>query len=177
MGLGAGEPVHRGHLEPGPLRAATPLDPQVRDKGILLMGEPGGGKTLLAHIVLDAAIERFHTVRAVRWANYVGWQRKLMEPGVAPEERQQIWHEINRVDDCESHYMLIDDVGKEGGNTDWAPAFFREIMRRRGDDMLPTIVTTNLGEDEIVKTYGKACWSHLNEVCVIIPTGDEDHRQ
>jgi DNA replication protein DnaC len=149
---------------------------EARSKGLLLMGAPGAGKTLLGHEVLEVASERGHSVRVVDFFDYVNWHRMLIGTDIQGEERAALFDEVQDIESERVHYMLVDDVGKEYvGSTNYAPLLFHQLMRHRGNALLPTVVTTNLSAQELAKVYGNPVWSHLNEVCHIVEMKQE-HR-
>lgn len=83
-----------------------------------------------------------------------------------PAERQTDRAKYNSLAACS--FLAVDDMGTEPvrvsdyGN-DFLPLI--ELISRRYDSQLPTIITTNLGESQIREYYGPRIVDRLREMC------------
>lgn len=81
--------------------------------------------------------------------------------------------------------LIIDDLGKEQA-TEWAIAKIYAIINARYEALMPTIITTNYSEAELIKrltpketgdpTTADAAIDRLREMCGVIVTTDESWR-
>lgn len=77
-------------------------------------------------------------------------------------------------------FLILDDMGtepitvKDYGN-EVLPV--TELLLKRYEDRRPTIITTNLSETAIAKTYGPRILDRLNEICNKISYGGNSFRQ
>lgn len=77
-------------------------------------------------------------------------------------------------------YLIIDDIGtellsvKEYGN-EILP--ITELIYKRYNDMLPTVITTNLSLSAISERYGARVYDRLVEMCEKIPFLGKSHRK
>ena len=77
-----------------------------------------------------------------------------------------------------SDFLVIDDVGKEyKSRTGFLEAHFDRIFRERANNLLPTILTSNLAPTDIATDYGKRLFSILNEHLLVVETNMSDYRR
>jgi len=71
--------------------------------------------------------------------------------------------------------LVIDDLGvtKE---TEWEIQTFYQIIDRKYEDMIPTIITSNLGLDEISKKMGDRIASRIAGMCQVFEMTGKDKR-
>lgn len=118
-----------------------------RFNSLLIFGGVGTGKTTLVEAL-------FATLRTLSEQG-VGFNLKMRvrAPQVANENRLQ----DGLLDSLmETKGLIIDDLGSEAPvvkiyGSEWRP--METLIKRRSDDQLPTIVTTNLSLEQIERQY------------------------
>lgn len=71
--------------------------------------------------------------------------------------------------------LVIDDLGKEK-KTEWSQQVLFDVINYRYEHLLPVIITTNFGADELAQWVGHAVWSRLYEMSNGVATQGGDHR-
>lgn len=77
-------------------------------------------------------------------------------------------------------YLIVDDIGtepisvKEYGN-EVLP--ITELIYKRYDEMLPTVITTNLNLSAVSERYGLRVYDRVIEMCEMIPFVGKSHRK
>lgn len=146
------------------------LDPD-SDPGLFFSGTPGSGKSHLAVGILIALIARGVDGMFVNAPDLLAEIRASFDEGAARSEIE-IMDEVARVD-----VLVLDDLGAEK-TTDFVLDRFYQVVNRRYQSCLPTIVTTNLDLAGMDEKLGSRITSRLCEMCKIVtafPT--EDYRR
>ena len=133
---------------------------------LFLTGGTGTGKTHLAvaltHYVADRGI-------AVKFGNITDLLHGI---------KQSFQGDSDEIDNIKNAPVLvIDDLGKET-DTAWVTETIYTIINYRYENMLPTVVTTNLSMKELQKRLGEATISRLKEMCkdTYVNMDGEDYR-
>jgi len=166
----------------------------VDGKGLLLVGQPGRGKTLLAHIAADGVLDsagKFPGVRprdllmGITVQGYLALHHKSMElmdlvrKTSSEEASQQYLARQETIDALLNRVkvLLLDDLGKEHAtSTGYSQNQISRLIRARGNKGLPTIITTNLTVKAIADHYGASFASYLRQVCNTVFVLGDDHR-
>jgi DNA replication protein DnaC len=161
--------------------------------GLALFGPPGQGKSLIAAIMLNEALETLYA-----WVRFETLPGLLDLHGarIRAERRSEghhegAWEEAERLDGLIRRihgegvgnkppfdFLVLDDVGKEHRtDSGYQAAKFDEVLRHRYSAGLPTIVTSNLPLAKWADTYGAATRSFIYQACLTVPmdTG-QDYR-
>lgn len=126
--------------------------------GLLLYGDNGSGKTSAAIALLKEARRRgftglFLTAIELRELFY---KDQEFEAGTSMLRRAQV------VD-----FLIVDDVGKDAqAHSDHAARVFEDIVRRRSNELKPTLITANMKPVEMVKIYHRS-FMELLTGCVV----------
>lgn len=73
--------------------------------------------------------------------------------------------------------LVIDDLGREwSGKTGFGQAVVDEVIRERKQNLLPTIITSNLNPDEFGARYGEAAIDLLHERTKFVPAMGDSRR-
>jgi DNA replication protein DnaC len=162
----------------------------LKDRGFVLLGEPGTGKTHLAVAALRERARKFAAIRQ-QDANadvYIDpsslEERKyrfINAPILLDELRQGMkWTESKAQDLYEyclgtASVVILDDFGKEKA-TDWATERLYVLIESRYQNLLPTVVTSNRTLDELDDLGYGAAVSRLQETCRIVRVEASDYR-
>ena len=133
--------------------------------GILMTGQPGGGKTSIMK-----ALRSIISVLDLRDPSAPSTEiRDLCLPIItAPDIVRMFTSDKDRFDSiCKKHILAIDDVGTESmevleyGNV-YSP--IKEVIYRRYNDRSFTILSTNLGGEEFFGRYGSRIEDRTKEM-------------
>lgn len=140
-----------------------------RGASLVLAGQPGTGKSLLAHMVLQELAAKgygikYVTAQAMTLAVRNTW-------GSDGEGREKaVLDEL-----CEVTLLVIDEIGVQAG-TESEKALLFQVVDRRYSDMLPTIFATNLAKEGFKEFVGDRVWDRLVENARWVPFTWESYR-
>lgn len=164
-------------------------------KGLLYIGAPGHGKTTLAvTLAQDLAravrynYEAFGIPEGVtpggRQVYYVSYpemlemaKRQFSDRTTEEEDRvlAGAWGHLSPSQNVK--VLILDDLGREHRTASgWAENYFDNLLRKRYDLGLPTVVTSNVPRKEWADVYGERMASFAKEAftarVIISPEGD-----
>jgi DNA replication protein DnaC len=139
-------------------------------KNLAYFGETGTGKTGLAVGVLKLLMHR---------AAAEGWQMTFtsvttffgqLQHGFEDKTYQQT---LDRA--CKVRLLCLDDIGAEQPS-DWKRSLFYELLNRRYEAQLPTIITTNWNLKQLEDHLTKRVFDRLMEHCTKIAVNGKNLR-
>lgn len=142
--------------------------------GLYIEGTYGTGKTHLAAAIANKLIEQGIPVICKTSIAILEDVKNAFD-----HNEQQVLRIYKTVD-----LLIIDDLGKEQC-TEWSQAMLYGILNERYEDLLPTCITTNFGEDDLIRQMTlsggdnsriRAIISRLHEVNVVISMVWDDYR-
>lgn len=148
--------------------------------GLLLSGSKGTGKSLIAASVGKNLLLRGYGLMYLTFASLIG----SLTAGWNDEEDRE-WF-VRRVRNAK--VLVIDDIGREhrqritdkGGvrevPTALSESAIDEVLRHRVASSLPTIITTNLTEEQLRSGYGGNVMSLMAERSKVVEFNGEDFR-
>lgn len=147
-----------------------------KGEGLYFVGSFGTGKTHLAAAISLYLINKGIPVICRTLIDLLGEIRRTYDNSSTSEyEVLSLYKEID--------LLVVDDVGKEAP-TEWALATFYAILNERYEACLPTIITTNYNDKELINrlslkgdriTAGSIV-SRLHEVCYLVEMNWKDRR-
>ena len=147
------------------------LDEQLENgMGLFLYGSTGLAKTGIASIVLIEAMKRgrngyFSTLDQCVDLYAGGWK---------DEDLKRKYQEVILGSDV----LVIDEVGNEARtNINLVASCFNDIIRQRSNNLLTTIITSNLFFKKVKDVYGEEAFSILNECTTPYEFKGVDYRQ
>jgi len=131
----------------------TYIDKQLNTKGfgILLTGPFRSGKTTLA-VAIAKYFMKVNKVMPYFISNYLLYSIYFGK------------EDISFNDLIQHDFIILDDIGREHKNKDFAGNVLEDFLRERINRNLGTVITTNLTMGEIKETYGTAFYSLINEM-------------
>jgi DNA replication protein DnaC len=132
--------------------------------GILLLGEPGHGKTTMASVALQSLI-RTMQIPGI-FLDYPKFLR-LEKESWGDEDIKERIREIYGDAKHSLPVLVLDDLGKEHTTqTGWAEDTFDALLRSRFNAGLPTIITSNIPLTKWRRTYGESMESFAHEAFI-----------
>jgi len=146
--------------------------------GLWLTGSFGTGKTALAMIVSKAAIDAGRTVAIYSCPRLLSVIRESIDPqsrgGGSSRQGGGVLDFLDRL--AAADLLHIDDLGAEH-RTDWVLEQLYTIINSRYEDERSTLVTSNLGRDELAQQLGERIVSRLEGMCELLPFFGGDARR
>ena len=140
---------------------------QQRNKGLLLFGSVGTGKTFAACCIANALIDKGYSALVTNFARLANTLQGLRE------DRQDYIDKLNAV-----NLLVIDDLAAER-QTEYMQETVFNIIDARYRSGRPLIITTNLTADELKNPADisrKRIYSRLFEVCIPFEVKGIDRR-
>ena len=125
------------------------------DKSLIMVGGVGTGKTLLASAMLDNLVDKNHC----KMIKVIDMVRELK----ATWSRDNIETEELLIKKyCKLDLLILDEVGSQFGS-DTEKLFIFDVIDGRYQEMLPTILISNLDIDGVKEVVGERCVDRLRE--------------
>mgnify|MGYP001420694463 CR=1 FL=1 len=144
------------------LDAAPPTETWERP-WVMLVGTKGTGKT---HRACEIMLGEFIARRGREKERFVDWPQFILERKEAignPKAADPLRDVLET-----RHLLVLDDVGAER-ESEFATDSLNLILGRRYNDVLKTVLTTNLTMQEIGARYGERISSRMSEAAAIVP--------
>lgn len=140
--------------------------------GFLFTGSNGVGKTTLLTIILKKALRKGYSAFYMSISEvFARIYRTFEYPALLPE-----LHTILQ----DTQFLVIGELGKDfhrESSQDYAISEFDSIFRYRRGRNLPTLMDTNLVEEELEDTYGESLISLFRSRTKIVEVKGEDFRE
>lgn len=134
------------------------IDAGENPNGLLLQGGVGGGKTFLAAACANALIDRGHEVKFIVVPDFLDQIRESFQKSSEVSEGDLMYEVKN------APILILDDLGAHN-YTDWSLKTIFAILNYRVNFERPTIVTTNLENQDLEELLGSRIFSRLMEAC------------
>ena len=124
--------------------------------GLIFSGKAGSGKTHLACSIAHEVIEQGAKVQFATVAEVMRQIKSSFSKDSETTEQQEIDH-FSSID-----LLILDEVGMDYG-TDFNKALIFEILNKRYENVLPTILLTNLDADALIEYMGERLVDRMRE--------------
>lgn len=135
-------------------------------KGLILFGDAGTGKTHLASAISNYLMDDFIPVKFGTFADLLD----SLKDSFRTDRQTKIVKTLGEIP-----LLVIDDLGKER-YTEWASQILFQVIDKRYNKELPTIITTNLPLQALRQRLGDPIMSRLSETCYGIQMKGENYR-
>lgn len=132
--------------------------------GLILRGPDGVGKTAAACRILMEAMARGPVNTYFVLAQNI--DHHAMNRRDRTEDGGSVWNMIVR----DAHFLVIDDLAAER-KTEWTSQWVELVLTERYHRLLPTIVTTNPGDEDVFDRYPRLKQLAADSYKVIAFTG------
>lgn len=162
-------------------------------RGLLLWGEPGHGKSLLAAILARTLIDMNlsgalkYREKFVHYTTYPEMVKTHLNKIALERRQEQNEEDIEKLRELESlvefyskqfFFLVIDDVGKEHTTrSNWVESELDYILRTRFDRAKPTIITSNNRPEDWTTKYSEAMGSFIQEAYISVEVDSRDFRE
>lgn len=134
------------------------------DKVLILLGPKGLGKTHLGSAIIRNCGGKFISIEKLIFKY---------------ESAQNFYAKTNRDELMESYsstkMLVIDEIGRSI-QQEKENALLSYILRRRYENMLPTVLISNLSKADLLKKFGEAVLDRLRETCISLEFEGESYR-
>lgn len=143
---------------------------KTENKGMLIYGEPGNGKTYFSACIANALVQRLIPVicvGAIALTERIGQSKRTWGD-------EGIFTVLNALENAD--LLIIDDLGTEE-DTKWTRSMIYQIIEKRNTVNLPVIITTNISMKELKERYDDRTYSRLSSMCSFIRNTGNDIRK
>lgn len=147
----------------------------VERTGLYFAGAPGSGKSTLGSLVFLERLKRQPGV----WIKYPDLEAKVRwtyAPDYSGPSKYEIQDRLMR-----TAFLMLDELGSvtrgEKAYAEDMSSFMYTVFDHRWAKRLPTIITTNLSEQELVAQFGEPCMSRIFGLCHIVLINGPDWRR
>lgn len=134
------------------------------DKVLILLGAKGLGKTHLGSAIIRNCGGKFISIEELIFKY---------------ESAQDFHANVNREELMESYsstkMLVLDEIGRSM-QLEKENALLKYILRRRYENMLPTVLISNLSKADLLKKLGEAVLDRLKETCISVEFEGESYR-
>lgn len=144
------------------------------NRGILLFGSNGVGKTFLASLVVKEAYMCRYTARRSTFVEYMTAYTRMWNPSSSSEKdalEEELYQKYKAVE-----FLVLEELGKEVDSKAAAP-ILEDLLRYREDRGLVTIICTNLKTKIILERYGDSVFSLMKGNMTPILIEGKDKRE
>jgi DNA replication protein DnaC len=120
----------------------------------LFCGNNESGKTYAALYMLADFIKNGFSGHYIRFKNYLN----LLNSSYNNMDDRKVLRQLREV-----KLLIIDELGKEHGKSEYATCELEELIKTRQDNMSSTIIITNLDYKDFVEVYGNHVKSAFNK--------------
>jgi DNA replication protein DnaC len=135
------------------IRSWLSREREKKENGLILVGPPGGGKT---HLTCAIVREVVFCRRKIQWMRAAEFYQEIRDSYRDGKSEKELLQEL-----AGCPLLVFDDVGA-GSNSDHERRSTLEILDRRMNARLATIVTSNLSVGEIGRTIDERIASRLS---------------
>lgn len=133
-----------------------------KPKSLILQGKAGRGKThFMFALVKEMFLSKGLRIGDIRYFDHVDLDRRLQEQMIKYKSSRGLIEQL-----CDVPILVLDDFGIDTGTQRHERDFY-EIFNKRFGNNLITIISTNLDEKEIYKSYGERISSRFKEAAVL----------
>lgn len=140
--------------------------PSNKGESLLLVGNPGTGKTHLAAAATNYIVKE-HGI-PVKFGNFLELLENMKKSFGSAED---VGKEL-----IEVPLLVIDDLGKER-QSEWSLSVLYRVINGRYEKYAPVIITTNETLSSLRNNVGEATFSRLIEMCEGITMNGQDYRK
>jgi DNA replication protein DnaC len=132
--------------------------------GILLLGEPGHGKTTMASVALQTLIRTMQIPGLfLDYPKFLRLEKESWENDEIKERISEIYGDAKH----SLPLLVLDDLGKEHTTqTGWAENTFDAVLRSRFNAGLPTVITSNVPLKKWHSAYSASMQSFAHEAFI-----------
>jgi len=139
---------------------------------LILCGRPGTGKTHLASALVISLVNTGYNCKYTTSYKIMARLKATYDRNNAKETEKDVISELTGCD-----LLVIDEVGVQFGS-ETEKILFYQIINGRYDNVLPTVLISNLNSEELKKFIGERCFDRLREGSgAVLSFGWESYRK